>query len=151
MRVKTFFISKLWLPSHYVSFTPGAHVHFGTLEFLVLEENQLELVKSVPPVSSADPNTVITTPEGPQPDALETQTPDSVPTPAFDYRRLERLLSTFMQPRPSPEDLRHLFFSYANIMEQLNGRETLPLGSILGSTPMAYPFGLRNAAAIADE
>jgi len=36
-------------------------------------------------------------------------------------------------------------------MAQLNGREPLPLGSILGSAPMVYPFGLRNAAAIADE
>ena len=65
MRVKTFFISKLWLPSHYVSFTPGAHAHFETLEFLVLEENQLDLVRSMPPISSADPDTVITTTEGP--------------------------------------------------------------------------------------
>ena len=34
----------------------------------------------------------------------------------FDYRRLERQLGAFLGPRPSREDLRHLTFSFANVM-----------------------------------
>ena len=34
----------------------------------------------------------------------------------FDYGRLERQLGAFLGPRPSWEDLRHLTFSFANVM-----------------------------------
>ena len=34
----------------------------------------------------------------------------------FDYERLERKLGVFLGPQPSQEDLRHLTFSFANVM-----------------------------------
>lgn len=36
-------------------------------------------------------------------------------------------------------------------MAQMNGREPLPLESILGSAPTAYPFDLRNDAVTASD
>ena len=42
--------------------------------------------------------------------------------------------------------MRHLTFSFTNVMTQLAGGETLSLEYLIQSTPIALPFGLRNAA-----
>ena len=48
--------------------------------------------------------------------ALEACTPGSDQLLDFDYGRLKRQLGGFLGPRPSQEDLRHLTFSFANVM-----------------------------------
>ena len=47
---------------------------------------------------------------------LEPRTLESDQLLGFDYGRLECHLGTFLGPRPSREDLRHLTFSFANVM-----------------------------------
>lgn len=71
--------------------------------------------------------------------------------PTFDYKRLGRLLSAFLGPQPSQEDLRHFFFSYTNIVAQLYGRGPPYSGSFLGSASTAYPFGLYNSVGVVSD
>ena len=77
--------------------------------------------------------------------ALEARVPRSDQLLGFDYGRLERQLGAFLGPRPSRQDLRHLTFSFANVMAQLAGEEPLSLEYLIRCAPMALPFGLRNA------
>ena len=63
----------------------------------------------------------------------------------FDFGRLERQLGAFLGPWTSREDLRHLTFSFANVMAQLAGGEPLSLEYLIRSAPTVLPFGLRNA------
>ena len=48
--------------------------------------------------------------------ATEARAPGSDQLLGFDYERLEHQLGTFLGPRPSQEDLRHLTFSFVNVM-----------------------------------
>ena len=57
--------------------------------------------------------------------ALEARTPGSNQLLSFDYGSLERQLGAFLGPRPSWEDLRHLTFSFTNVMMQLAEEELL--------------------------
>ena len=50
-----------------------------------------------------------------------------------------------MGPRPFQEDLRHLTFSFTNVMKQLGKGEPLSPEYLIQSAPTALPFGLRNA------
>lgn len=92
------------MASHHVSFALGAHVRFGTLEFLILEGSQLELVGSAPQVPPpADSDMVAETLKGLRLDALEAHALESVPAPVFNYGRLERLhLATTVLGGPPP-------------------------------------------------
>ena len=59
---------------------------------------------------------------------------------------MERQLDIFLGPQPSREDLRHLTFSFANVMAHLTGGEPLSLEYLIRSAPIVLSFGLRNAA-----
>ena len=59
---------------------------------------------------------------------------------------MERQLDVFLGPQPSREDLRHLTFSFANVMAHLTGGEPLSLEYLIRSAPIVPPFGLRNNA-----
>ena len=59
---------------------------------------------------------------------------------------MERQLGVFLGPQPSQESLRHLTFSFANVMAQLTGREPFSLEYLIRSAPTVLLFGLCNAA-----
>ena len=64
----------------------------------------------------------------------------------FDYGRLEHQLDAFLGPLPSQEELRRLTFSFANAMMQLARLEPLSPEHLTRAAPIAFLFGLRNAA-----
>ena len=102
---------------HGVSWVPGAHVRFGNLDFIVTMEGELmQAPIAVQPLHPASLNAIAKALEELQLHALEAYAPRSDQLLGFDYERLERQLGAFLGPRPSREDLRHLTFSFANVM-----------------------------------
>ena len=105
------------MASHGVSWVPGAHVRFGSLDFIVTTEG--ELVRAPAPVQlsrSTGLDTTVEAFEELQLRTSEARVPRSDQLLGFDYVRLERQLNTFLGPRLSREDVRCLTFSFANVM-----------------------------------
>jgi hypothetical protein len=62
--------------------------------------------------------------------ALEARAPRRDQILDFDFRRLEHLLTVYLGPHRSWEDLWALTFSFVNIMTQLAGGEPLSLDTL---------------------
>ena len=121
---------------------PEAH-----LDFIVTTEGELAQVPAaVQSLHSAGLDAIAEALEELQLHGPKARAPKSDQLLDFDYGRLERQLGAFLGPRPSREDLRHLTFSFANIMAQLAGGEPLSPEYLIRSTPTALPSSLCNAA-----
>jgi len=70
----------------------------------------------VQPLHSASLDTITKALEELRLHAPEASTPGIGRPLDFDYGKLERQLGVFLGPQPSQEDLRHLTFSFANVM-----------------------------------
>ena len=68
------------------------------------------------PLHSANLDAITEVLEELQLHTLEVHAPQSDQLLGFDYERLGRHLGAFLGPRPSWEDLRHLTFSFTNVM-----------------------------------
>ena len=105
------------MASHGVCWVPGAHVRFGNLDFIVTTEGELvRAPTAVQPLCSSGLDVITEALEELQLHAPEARAPRSGQLLSFDYGRLERQLGAFPGPRLSQKDLRHLTFSFANIM-----------------------------------
>ena len=114
------------MASHSVSWVPGVHVRFGSLDFIVTTEGELaQAPAAVQPLHSAGLDTIVKVLEELQLHASEARVPRSDRLLGFDYGRLERHLDAFLGSRPSREALRCLTFSFANAMLQLAEGEPL--------------------------
>ena len=114
------------MASHGVSWVPGTHVGFGSLDFIVTTEGELaQAPAAVQPLHSAGLDATVEALEQLQLHALEARVSGSDRLLGFDYGRLERQLDAFLGPRPSREELRCLTFSFANAKKQLAGGEPL--------------------------
>ena len=82
---------------------------FGDLNFIVMTNVELAM-------APAGLDAIVEALDELQLHAPKARTPRSDQLLGFDYERLERQLGAFLGPRPSREDLRHLAFSFANIM-----------------------------------
>ena len=105
------------MASHGVSWVSGAHVCFGSLDFFITTEG--ELARAPAPVQllcSTGLDAIVEALKKLQLRAPEAHVPGSDQLLGFDYGRLERQFGAFLGPRPSREDLRHLTFSFANVM-----------------------------------
>ena len=123
------------MASHDLSWAPGMHVRFGDLDFIVTMEGGLAMAHvAIRPLHSTGLDTIAEALEELQMHAPEARAPRSNQLLDFDYGRLERQLVAFLGPQPSQEDLRHLTFSFANIMTQLDGGESLSLEYLIRST-----------------
>ena len=92
-------------------------MHFGDLDFIVTMEGELLWAPVVvQPHHSTGLDTIAKVLEELQLHALEARAPRSDQLLDFNYGRLERHLGAFLGPRLSQEDLRHLTFSFANVM-----------------------------------
>jgi hypothetical protein len=67
----------------------------------------------------------------------------------FDFGRLEHQLAIYLGPTRPGRTL-HNLFSFVNTMTQLTGGEPLSSDIFTRSASMAFPFGLRNAAQVAE-
>ena len=104
--------------SHNVSWVLGVHVRFGDIDFIITMEGELaQAPTAIQPLHPAGLNVITEALEELQLHALEARAPRSNQLLGFDYGRLEHQLNAFLGPRPSQEDLRHLTFSFANVME----------------------------------
>ena len=105
------------MASHGISWVPGAHVRFGSLDLIVAIEG--ELARAPAPVQlprSTGLDATVKAFEELHLCILEARVPRSDQLLGFDYGRLERQLDAFLRPRPSREDLGCLTFSFANVM-----------------------------------
>ena len=90
---------------------------FVNLDFIISTEGELAQVPTtVQTLHSAGLDVIIEALEELQRHAPEARAPRSDHLLGFDCGRLERQLGAFLGPRPSREDLRHLTFSFANIV-----------------------------------
>ena len=105
------------MASHGISWVPGAHVHFGDLDFIVTTERELARAPVVVhPLHSAGLDAITEALEELRLHAPKAHATGSDQLRGFDYRRLKRQLGAFLRPRPSREDPRRLTFSFANVM-----------------------------------
>ena len=105
------------MASHGISWVPGTHVRFRDLDFIVTTEGELaQAPTAVQPLHFTGLDAIAEALEELQLHAPKARTPRSDQLLGFDYERLERQLGAFLGPRPSREDLRHLTFSFANVM-----------------------------------
>ena len=124
-------------------------MHFGDLDFIVTAEGDMAMAPAtIRPLHSTGLNTITEALEELQLCAPEARAPRSDQLLDFDYGRLERQLSTFLGPRPSQENLRHLTFSFTNVMAWLARGEPLSLEYLIRTTPTTLLFGLHNAIEI---
>ena len=129
------------MASHGVSWIPGAHVRFENLDFIITTEGELAQVPTaIQPLHSAGLDAIADALEELQLHAPEARTLGSHQLLGFDYRRLERQLGAFLGPRPSWEDLRHLAFSFTNVMTQLIEGEPLSPEYLILSAPDNAPI-----------
>ena len=92
-------------------------VRFGDLDFIVTAEGQLARAPIVvQPLHSACLDTITEALEELRLRTLEAHALGSGQRFDFDYERLECQLGVFLGPQPSWEGLRHLTFSFANVM-----------------------------------
>ena len=90
------------MASHDISWVPGAHMHFGDLDFTITMEGELALAPTaVQPLHSTSLDTIVGALEELQLHALEARAPRGDQLLGFDYRRLECQLGAFLGPRPS--------------------------------------------------
>ena len=105
------------MASHGVSWVPGVHVRFGSLDFFVTAEGELAWAPApVQLLCSTGLDATVEALEKLQLHTSEARVPGSDQLLGFDYRRLERQLDAFLGPRLSWEDVRCLTFSFVNIM-----------------------------------
>ena len=90
------------MASHGVSWVPGVHVRFRSLDFIIMMEGELaQAPTTVQPLHFAGLDAIIEALEELQLHALEAHVPRSDRLLGFDYGRLERQLDAFLGPRPS--------------------------------------------------
>jgi hypothetical protein len=115
------------MASHGINWTLGAHVRFGSLDFIITMEGKL--VQALAPIQPPPPTSLNAIVEALeellQLNAPEDRTPGRDQHLDFDFGRLEHQLAVYLGPHPSWEDLCALTFSFVNIMTQLAGGETL--------------------------
>ena len=105
------------MASHDISLVPGAHVRFGDLDFIVTVEGELARTPIVvQPFHSTSLDVITEMLEELRLHTPEAHAPKSGQILDFDYESLERQLGVFLGPQLSQEDLRHLTFSFANVM-----------------------------------
>ena len=93
------------------------HVRFGSQDFINTTEGELaQAPAAVQPLHSAGLDAIAEALEELQLHAPEAHASRSDQLLGFDYWRLVHQLGAFLGPRPSREDLRHLTFSFANVM-----------------------------------
>ena len=92
-------------------------MRFGDLDFIIMMEGELaQATAAVQPLHSTSLCTITEALEELRMQASEAHAPESDQLLNFDYGRLERQLGAFLGPQLSWEDLRHLIFSFANVM-----------------------------------
>ena len=92
-------------------------MRFENLYFIVTIEGELARVPAaVQPLHSTGLDAITEALEELQLHASEAHSLRSNQLLGFNYGRLERQLSAFLEPRPPQEDLGHLTFSFANVM-----------------------------------
>ena len=123
------------------------HVCFGNLDFIITMDGELARAPIViQPLHSADLDVIAEALEELRLHAPEAHALGSSQLLGFDYGRLECQLSVFLGSRPSQENLRHLTFSFANVMARLTRGEPLSPEYLPWSAPTTFLFGLRNVA-----
>jgi hypothetical protein len=120
-------------------------VPFRSLDFVITMEG--ELVQAImlvqpPPPTSLD--AIVEALEELQLSALEARAPQCDQILDFDFERLEHLLTVYLGPHRSWEDLWALTFSFVNIMTQLAGREPLSSDTLTQGALTTFPYGLHN-------
>ena len=128
------------MASHGVSWVLGAHVRFGSLDFIVATEG--ELVRAPAPIQLIRSTGLNATVEALE--KLQLRTPEarvlgSNQLNDFDYGRLEHQLNVFLGPQLSREDVRCLAFSLANVITQLARGEPLSPEYLTRDAPTAFP------------
>ena len=122
------------MASHGISWVLGAHVCFGDLDFIIMVEGELAWAPVVvQPFHSTGFNAITKMLEERRLHASEAHAPKSGQLLDFDYGRLEHQLSIFLGPQPSQEDLRHLTFSFANVIRSLPGESRSPRNTSSGA------------------
>ena len=92
-------------------------MRFRNLDFIDTMGGELvQAPIAVQPLHSAGLDVIVEALEELWLHAPEARAPGSDQLLDFDYGRLERQLGAYLGPRPFLEDLRHLTFSFANIM-----------------------------------
>ena len=105
------------MASHDLSWVLGAHMRFGDLDFIIMVEGELAMAPTaIRPLHPTGLDAITEALEELQLRASEAHALRSNQLLDFDYGRLERQLGAFLGPQPSQEDLRHLTFSFANVM-----------------------------------
>jgi len=105
------------MANHNLMWVSSAHVRFGDLDFIVTTEGELAMAPTtIRPLHSTGLDMITEALEELQLHAPEARAPGSDQLLGFSYGRLEHQLGAFLGPRPSREDLRHLTFSFANVM-----------------------------------
>ena len=108
------------MANHDISWVPGTHVHFGNLNFIIMVGG--ELVRAHAAIRS-------------------------LPSIDLDDKRLGRQLDASLGLQQSREDQRRLALPTTNDMAWPSREGLLSLERHVWSAPIAFPFGLRNAAA----
>ena len=108
------------MANHGINWVLGAHVHFGSLDFIITVGGEL---------------------------ALAHATIQSLPSISLNHERLERQLGVSLGPQQSREDQCHLTLSDANDTAQFSIGGSLSPEHHIRSAPTALPFSLCNAAA----
>ena len=105
------------MASHGISWVLGTHMRFGDLDFIVTAEGELAMAPAaVQPLHSASLDAITEAFEELWLYSPVAHAPRSSQLLSFDYGRLEHQLGVFLGTRPSREDLRHLTFSFTNVM-----------------------------------
>ena len=92
-------------------------MRFGDLDFIITTEGELAMAPAaVQPLHSAGLNAISKALEELQLHAPEAHASRGNQLLGFNYGRLEHQLDAFLGSRPSQKDLRHLTFSFANVM-----------------------------------
>ena len=135
------------MANYNLSWVPCAYVRFRDLDFIIKVEGELAMAPAaIQPLPFVSFNAIAEVFEELRLHAPGVRAPGSNQLLDFDYGRLERQLDIFLGPQPSREDLRHLTFSFANVMAHLTGGEPLSLEYLIRSAPIVLLFGLHNAA-----
>jgi hypothetical protein len=138
------------MASHDIDWTPGAHVRFGSLDFIVTTEGELVRAPAPQPPPTTGLDVIVRALKELQLSAPEARAPKHDQLLDFDFGKLEHQLTVYLGPHPSWEDLCALTFFFVNIMTQLAGGEPLSPDVMTQGASMAFPYGLRNAAQIVE-
>jgi len=108
------------MANHGISWVTGAHVRFGSLDFIITVGEELVLAHA----------------------AIQ-----SLPSIGLNHERLGRQLGVSLGPQQSREDQHHLTISNTNDITWSSRGGSLSLERHVRSASIALPFGLHNAAA----